>query len=189
MANASGSHSPRNTTEFPRSSGDLYVTPAEAVQRLYAAQPRLRYTKLWDASAGLGHIVKALQDLGCDAVGTELADHPHERVAEIETGVDLLDLTEPRAPVAVINPPFDDAARHIGHLLDLGCTVYALLRLNFIAAKRHAPLMRWCSHVLILGRVKILPPGAVDKGFSPTIDFAWLRFGQTPAQLKELKRI
>lgn len=189
MANASGSHSPKNTTDYPRSAGDLYLTPAEAVERLYAAQPKLRYQVAWDASAGLGHIVRAIRDLGCEAVGTELTDHPYERVAPVETGVDLFELAEPRAPVAIINPPFGDAARHVDHLLDLGCTVYALLRLNFVAAKRHAALMKWCSHVLILGRVKILPPDAQDKGFSPTIDFAWLRFGQSLAQLKELRRI
>lgn len=189
MSNSSGSHAHQNGTDYARSAHDLYVTPPEAVERLLRDRPILIEVKTWDASAGLGHIVKTINDAGGHCTGTDLHDHPYQKVAPVITGVDALSLLDPFASVAVINPPYNAAHDHIDHLRRIGCTVYALVRLNFIAAKRHAELMKHCSHVLILGRVKILPPDAVDKGMSPTIDFCWLRVTPSLQPLKEVKRI
>lgn len=190
MGNASGSHATPNATQYERSNADLYCTPASAVHALHEAVDLTEGGILWDSSAGLGHIVAALRDCGITCIGTELHDHPHDKVAGISTGVDLFLLSRPLSNNAIINPPYAQAAQHIRHMLDIGCeSVWALLRLNFIAAKKHADLMDRCSDILIVGRAKILPPDAVDKGFSPTIDFAWMRFGQQPSRLKTLRRI
>jgi hypothetical protein len=32
------------------------------------------------------------------------------------------------------------------------------------------------EEILMVGRVGMLPPGAVDKGMSPSIDYAWFLF-------------
>ena len=48
-----------------------------------------------------------------------------------------------------------------------------LLRWNWIAAKGRADLLKHCHAVIIAGRLKMLPPGALDLGHGATTDFAW----------------
>lgn len=178
LMNNAGSHRHQSLPQYERSHGDLYVTPAEAVERLYRARPGLRSTLVWDSSAGLGDIVDAVTKCGGLAVGTELHDHPLPKRAPIRTGVDLFDFTAETAPTftCVVNPPYNQADRHIRHMLNLGCEVYAIMRLNFIAAKKRAHLLPHLRDVMLTGRTKMLPPGAEDKGMQPSVDFAWFYF-------------
>ena len=76
----------------------------------------------------------------------------------------------------VMNPPFKDAEAHVRHALQLlpdRGTLAVLLRMNWIAAKGRADLLKHCHTAIIAGRLKMLPPGALDRGHSGTTDFAW----------------
>jgi hypothetical protein len=177
LQNNAGSHRNAALPQYERSPHDLYTTPADPVQRLYKSRPWLAQTIVWDSSAGLGHIVKAVRDCGGEAIGTELTDHPFSKlVDDIEMGVDFLALEQPRASHLVINPPYNAADRHIAHGLKLGCTVFAIMRVNFICAKKRAFLLPYLREILMVGRTHMPPPGAVDQGQSPSIDYAWFRF-------------
>jgi hypothetical protein len=174
--NTGGSHRHGALEQYERSSSDLYTTPADAVLRLYKARPHLKAMTVWDSSAGLGHIVSAVVTAGGSCIGTELHDHPHPRVAGIQTGFDLLKTQHPFSNMAVVNPPYNQADKHIRHMLNLGCDVWAILRFNWITAKGRAHLMPHLEEILMVGRVGMLPPGVVDKGMSPSIDYAWFLF-------------
>ncbi len=176
LHNAAGSHRHASLEQYERSHADLYTTPADAVQRLYQARPYLRSKVVWDSSAGLGHIVKAIRDMGCEAYGTELHDHPFPKVTEIQTGVDLFGVEEAYCDVCVVNPPFNEADRHIRYMTVLGCEVWALLRFNWICAKKRDDMLHKLREILMVGRVGMLPPGVVDKGMNPSVDFAWFKF-------------
>ena len=76
----------------------------------------------------------------------------------------------------VMNPPFKDAEAHVRHALQLlpdRGTLAVLLRMTWIAAKGRADLLKHCHTEIIAGRLKMLPPGAQDRGHSGTTDFAW----------------
>ena len=76
----------------------------------------------------------------------------------------------------VMNPPFKDAEAHVRHALQLlpdRGTLAVLLRMTWIAAKARADLLKHCHMEIIAGRLKMLPPGALDRGHSGTTDFAW----------------
>ena len=178
LLNSAGSHRNASLEQYERSPADLYTTPAEAVHRLYKARPHLKHTLVWDSSAGLGHIVKAAIEAGGPAVGTELHVHPWEPVASIRTGCDLFEFTRDTVPsyTCVVNPPYKGADQHIVHMLFLGCNVYALLRYNWITAKKREFLLPYLREILMVGRTHMPPPDVVDKGQSPSIDYAWFVF-------------
>ena len=176
LQNAAGSHRHAALPQYERSGGDLYITPSEAVERLYCARPHLKGLKVWDSSAGLGHIVKAVFDAGGWCIGTELHAHDHDTVMPVAVGIDLLTLSVPYERTCIVNPPYNHADKHIRHMLALGCTVHAILRFNFITAKKRAFLLPHLREILMTGRTKMLPPGVADKGMQPAIDYAWFTF-------------
>lgn len=180
LQNAGGSHRHASLPQYDRSMADLYVTDPDSVFRLYRARPALKERRAWDSSAGLGHIVKAIKDCGGQAFGSDLFDHPFEKVAKITPGIDLFSVDVAPCAVAIVNPPYKHARRHILYMLNLGCEVYALLRVNFIAGKKAAVLLPNLREILLVGRPKMLPPDAEDKGMSPSIDYAWMRFSPEP---------
>ena len=176
LQNSAGSHRHASLEQYDRSANDLYTTPADAVARLYKARPALRDQLAWDSSAGLGHIVAAIHAAGGRAIGTELHDHPFTKVAEVETGIDALMTETPMGDVCIINPPYNQADKHIRHMTVLGLEVWALLRFNWICAKRRDDMLHKLREILIVGRMHMPPPGSVDKGMSPSVDYAWFRF-------------
>jgi hypothetical protein len=178
LQNVGGSHRHPSLPQYERSEADLYTTPFEPVQRLYAARQALKNTFVWDSSAGLGHIVDAIHKCGGPVVGSDLHDHPFPKVAPLSVGVDLFSFTRLDVPAytCVVNPPYKQARQHIRHMLDLGCEVYALLRVNFLTGKRVQPLFPHWRALLLVGRVGMLPPGVEDKGMSPQIDYGWFHF-------------
>lgn len=188
LSNNAGSHRNATLPQYARSTADLYTTPTDAVRRLYAARPQLISTLVWDSSAGLGHIVAAVLDIGGPIVGTELHDHQYPKVALIRTGVDLFSFTPDRVPAhtCIVNPPYNGADKHIRHMLALGCEVYALLRFNFICAKRRQWMLDHLTQILLVGRQHMPPPDAIDQGMSPSIDYAWHYFEPTPKTNKNV---
>ena len=176
MQNAAGSHSINKPTTYKRSANELYITNFESVQALLEHAPYLANVVTWDPSAGLGHIVSHINTLGGNCIGTDLHRHPYAYAAEVQTGINVFSLDLRKGDYAVANPPYKDWQRHVEHLLKINCPVWALLRLNVIAAKRVKPLLSHLAEILIVGRQKIRPPDTEDKGLQPSIDFAWFRF-------------
>lgn len=178
LQNTAGSHRHASLPQYERQASDLYTTPFEAVQRLYNARQGLKNTFVWDSSAGLGDIVAAVRKCGGPCIGSDLHDHPWPKKAEIETGVDLFSFTALDVPAytAIVNPPYNAADRHIDHMLKIGCEVYAILRINWVAGKKRAYLLPHLREMLIVGRQGMLPPGVEDKGMNPSVDYAWFHF-------------
>jgi hypothetical protein len=164
----------------PRHAADLYETPLEAVEML------LRHVLLQgpvlEPSAGRGAIVVALRRQGLQVRASDRYDHAPEPTLGIGIGVDFLSTTSMSGCRSIVmNPPFKAAEAHVRHALQLlpdGGTLAALLRMNWIAAKARADLLKQCHATIIAGRLKMLPPGAVDRGQGATTDFSWFVFGR-----------
>lgn len=90
-----------------------------------------------------------------------------------------------------MNPPFKGSDQHVRHALRLlpdDGTLAALLRMNWRAAKRRADLLPHVRLEVILERLKMLPPGAVDRGHGGTTDFSWFVFGRQPVEATRVIR-
>ena len=172
----------------PRSVGELYETPASAVDAL------LQHTKLvlgmfnansstlrgpvLEPSAGKGAIAKRLRHHGHTVVAYDL--HDWYGAEGVEPSIDFLAQSDTRGCKSIVmNPPFKDADAHVRHALNIlpqHGTLYVLLRLTWIAAKKRADLLPHIEKIIICGRLKMLPPNTRDAGHSGTVDFAWFIF-------------
>ena len=175
--------------DHPRQATDLYETPPAAVEMLLRHVPL--QGPVLKPSAGRGAIVRELRKSGLEVHASDLHDHQAEPALGIETGVDFLSMTTTACNSIVMNPPFRDAEAHIRHALQLlpdGGTLAALLRMTWIAAKARTDLLKQCHATIIAGRLKMLPPGARDRGHSGTTDFAWFIMRREIVQATRLVR-
>jgi hypothetical protein len=62
------------------------------------------------------------------------------------------------------------------------------LRMTWIAAMARADLLRHCHVEIIAGRLKMLPPGARDRGHGGTTDFSWFIMRREIVQATRLVR-
>jgi hypothetical protein len=176
--------------DHPRHAADLYETPAEAVAML------LRHIALHgpvlEPSAGRGAIVRELRRNGLQVRASDLYDHGAEPALGIETGADFLSLTSVSSCRSIVmNPPFKDAEAHVRHALQLlpdRGTLAVLLRMTWIAAKSRADLLKHYRAIIVAGRLKMLPPGARDRGHGGTTDFAWFIMGREIVSATRLVR-
>jgi hypothetical protein len=161
--------------DHPRHAADLYETPPDAVEMLLRHVPLLG--PVLEPSAGRGAIVAALRRQGVQVLASDLYDHGAEPALAIQTGVDFLSTTSTSGCRSVVmNPPFKDAEAHVRHALQLlgeRGILAVLLRMTWIAAKGRADLLKHCHTEIIAGRLKMLPPDALDRGHSGTTDFSW----------------
>ena len=176
--------------DHPRHAADLYETAAEAVGML------LRHVQLPDPvlepSAGRGAIVRELRRAGLQVQASDLHDHQAEATLGIETGVDFLSMSSLSGCRSIVmNPPFKDAEAHVRHALRIlpdGGTLAVLLRMTWIAAKGRADLLAQYHTAIIAGRLRMLPPGACDRGHSGTTDFAWFVMRREAVEATRLVR-
>ena len=156
-----------------RHPADLYETPASAVDALLRHETPS--DRILEPSAGKGAIVKRLRHHDHTVVAYDL--HDWYGSEGIEPGVDFLTQSDTRGCKSIVmNPPFKDADAHVRHALNIlpqHGTLYVLLRLTWIAAKKRRDLLPHIDKIIIVGRVKMLPPNVEDKGHSGTVDFAW----------------
>jgi len=164
--------------DHPRHAADLYETSPDAVEMLLRHVPL--QGPVLEPSAGRGAIVRELRKSGLEVHASDLHDHQAERALGIETGMDFLSMSSTSGCRSIVmNPPFKGADAHVRHALQLlpdGGTLAVLLRMNWIAAKGRADLLEHCHMEIIAGRLKMLPPGAIDRGHSGTTDFSWFIF-------------
>jgi hypothetical protein len=161
---------------------DRYETPAQAVEMLLKAVPQLKRVPVLDPSAGRGKLVDALLDGGCEEVyGAEL--HRVDAMVDgIDFGRDFLEATSETVKPArdiVMNPPYNAADAHVRHALSIvprNGKVCVLLRMTWIAAKKRADLLPLLDSLIMVGRLKMLPPNVPDRGFGGAVDFAWFVF-------------
>lgn len=157
----------------PRHPEDLYETPASAVDALLRHETPS--DRILEPSAGKGAIARRLRHHGHTVVAYDL--HDWYGAEGVEPGIDFLAQFDTRKCKSIVmNPPFRDADKHVRHALNIlpqHGTLYVLLRLTWIAAKKRADLLPHIEKIIIIGRTKMLPPNVEDKGHSGTVDFAW----------------
>ena len=167
--------------EDERDPHDNYETPPDAVHQL------LSNVKLdggvWDPSCGRGNIIKALRDGGVPLdrlIATDKHQHtPLDGTSVMVFGLDFLNQSIGPATNIVMNPPYSKADEHVRHALAIvpsAGLVCVLLRLTWVAAQKRADLLKHLTKVIIVGRLKMLPPDVPDRGHNGSVDFAWFVF-------------
>jgi len=163
---------------------DLYETPFEAVKMLFDNH-KFGVGNTIDPSCGRGMIIKHIQKIDPDRpiIGTDL--HSYRPVVSrdiIGYGIDFEKATRNQignAKHIIMNPPYKAADAHVRKALELvprGGVVASLMRLNWMAAQKRREFLSVISKIIIVGRIKMLPPDVEDKGYSGTVDFAWFVF-------------
>jgi hypothetical protein len=121
--------------------GDLYETPAVAVEALLHVEPIPH--RIWEPACGHGNIVKVLRAAGREVVATDLVNYGEPITPPGYYGVDFL--MERRAPegceAIVTNPPFMLAEQFVAHALEITPLVVMLLRLAFLESERRCHIL------------------------------------------------
>lgn len=177
--------------EDERDPHDNYETPPDAVHQLLS-NVRLEGS-VWDPSCGRGNIVRALIEAGRPASGSDKYPWPTLglRVGhEVQFDYDFLTCMETTHNI-VMNPPYSKADEHVRHairIIDSGKMVCVLLRLTWMAAIKRADLLKHLHKIIIVGRLKMLPPDVPDRGHNGAVDFAWFVFVPYPVESTAIVR-
>ena len=165
--------------EDERDPHDNYETPPDAVHQL------LSNVKLdggvWDPSCGRGNIVRTMIEAGRSASGSDKYRWPTPGLrlgVDVSFDYDFLKSMETPSNI-VMNPPYSKADEHVRHALRIvenDRLVCVLLRLTWVAAQKRADLLKHLTKVIIVGRLKMLPPDVPDRGHNGAVDFAWFVF-------------
>jgi hypothetical protein len=165
-------------TKFERAAEDFYPSAAGVIDKLLA-HVWVPPVPIWECAAGDGELIKQLSAAGRDRViGTDLVDRGSPLV---KSGVDFLKQTSmpDGAKVIITNPPYKISNEFVEQALDLDAELTIML-LKYDWAGATGPdrtkLVRHVSDIVRLGRLKMLPPGAIDKGHNGAVDFAWFVF-------------
>jgi hypothetical protein len=164
-------------------SNDLYETPACAIRTLMNVEglPRV----IWEPCAGRGAISRELISAGHAVIASDLVAYPGADNG-IETGVDfLMEWKPPTGCSAIVtNPPFKNSDAFIRHGIELGCTVYVLLRLMAIEGSNRSDIID--RHLIrIRAGIERLPMMHREGWGGPRIGnsgapFAWFVFSALP---------
>lgn len=200
--------------EDERDPHDNYETPESAVHQLLS-HVKLQ-GDIWDPSCGRGMIVKALIEGGRPMTMVHASDKyiwkpiKDAVMPRLHYGVDFLKTDQMFAESSniVMNPPFKESDPHVRHALrliprrlatvgemlanpnhaEVAPKLCVLLRLTWIAAKKRADLLDFLQKIIIVGRLKMLPPDVQDDGFGGAVDFAWFIFEPYIAGATEIVR-
>ena len=165
---------PKMTSGYERERDDFYPSPPGVIESLFRFVP-FGDGRIWEPAAGDGALVDQIRAAGRECVGTDLVDRGR---ADIEPRVDFLFERAPLASSIITNPPYKLADQFIRHAIDIGVDrVALLLPVKWLAGTGPRwELTRHVTDVVLMGRLKMLPPGAIDLGKNPTTDFAWIVF-------------
>src|SRR5262249_10536596 len=127
---------------------------------------------IWEPACGDGAMSRLLWHWsGVPVVSSDLVGRGYG-----QSGLDFLRTRKLRAPNVVTNPPFKLWQAFAQHALDLDAEKVVLLgRLLLLEGWDRSLFFRETrlARVWVVGRAKMLPPGAADKGMSGMICFAW----------------
>ena len=152
---------------FERRDKDKYYTPKAAVLPLL---PHLKpNTTFFEPCAGDGRLIEHLEEAGhiCKYACDIEPEHP--RVCKR----DALEISHVSADCVITNTPWDRKIMHpfIEHFARM-CPTWMLFDANWLFTKQAAPYMRWCSKVVVIGRVKWIE----DSKMTGKDDSVWALF-------------
>jgi len=136
-------------SNFERVERDFYPTPKAAVEPLL---PHLKpNSTFFEPCAGDGRLIRHLEEAG----------HTCKYACDIEPmdgrvcKRDALEVSHVSADYVITNPPWNRKILHpiIEHYAQLAPT-WMLFDANWLFTKQAAPYMRWCSKIVVIGRVK-----------------------------------
>lgn len=154
---------------FKRARHDYYPTDAKLTRALLAVESFPG--GIWEPACGNGAMSRLLRRAGNATTSTDLIGRGYGR-----GGVDFLATDKLLQPNVVTNPPFNLWQAFAWHALELGAAKVVLLgRLLLLEGWDRAAFFTGTrlTRVWVVGRAKMLPPGAKDKGHSGMIAFAW----------------
>lgn len=154
---------------FTRAEHDFYPTDPALTRALLSVE-FFRGGRIWEPACGDGAMSEILAERH-KVVSTDLQSLGYGR-----GGMDFLKAKTLRAENIVTNPPFNLWMPFAQKALDLGAEKVALLgRLLLLEGWERSEFFRktHLTRVWVVGRGKMLPPGAEDKGHSGMICFAW----------------
>lgn len=154
---------------FAREENDFYPTDPALTRALLSVETFSG--GVWEPACGDGAMAKIMGESGIEVTSTDLVDRGHG-----VPGVDFLEAPLLLRPNVVTNPPFKLWQPFAEHALALKADKVVLLgRVLMLEGWKRAEFFQRSSlsRVWVVGRAKMLPPGAKDKGHSGMIAFAW----------------
>jgi hypothetical protein len=164
--------SPRMTVGgYEKEKDEFYPTPA-VLTRVLLENERFD-GDIWEPACGDGAMSRVLSAAGHTVISTDLIDRGYG-----EAYIDFLKQDRLRAPNIVTNPPFGLWKEFAQHAHRLGARKIVLFNKLAIAGNQtHSQVMiktGLARILIVVGRVNILPPGAVDKGMNARNgNYAW----------------
>lgn len=162
-------------SDFERRPHDAYETPASAVTPLLPHLRGIRYFA--EPCAGRGLLIQHLEAAGLRCLyASELQTGLTPLVNGIAEGIDALTTSARNyssAQAIISNPPWTREILHplIRHLSAILPT-WLLFDADWVHTKQASPLVRHCSHIISVGRVKWIA-GSANSGKD---NAAWHRF-------------
>ena len=154
---------------FDRAEHDFYPTDISLTRALMSVET-FAGDGIWEPACGDGAMSRILKR-GYDVVSTDIQSYGYGR-----GGVDFLRTKTLRRLNIATNPPFKLWRQFAQHALALKAEKVALLgRLLLLEGWERSRFFQesHLTRVWVVGRAKMLPPGAEDKGHSGMIAFAW----------------
>lgn len=167
-----------NHTNKEREINDYYATDPIAIDALLRGA-ELNH-RVWECSAGEGHLSKRLIELGYDVRSTDLIERGYG-----EGNVDFLQTTEVWDGDILTNPPYKYAKEFIEHAMKVipdGRKVFMFLKLQFLEGKARGELFRkYPPRCVYVSRSRILcaKNGRFDEmraARGSAVAYAWYEF-------------
>ncbi len=159
-------------SDFARRPMDAYATPYEAVPPLLPfLAPGTRYC---EPCGGDGSLIRHLAQHGMICIGASDID-PRDPNVTLADALCLCAEVFAGADAIITNPPWTRYLLHplISHLMRIAPT-WLLFDASWPHTRQAAAYLRYCSHIVSVGRVKWIP----DSPYSGKDDAAWYRFDE-----------
>ena len=147
--------------------------------RFYRQAAELNH-KIWECSAGQGHLSERLIELGYEVRSTDLIDRGYG-----EGGIDFLQTTKMWDGDILTNPPYKYAKEFIEHAMTIipdGRKVFMFLKLQFLEGKARGELFKkYPPRYVYVSRSRILcaKNGMFEEmkaGGGSAVAYAWYEF-------------
>ena len=158
---------------FPRDARDEYETPIEAVERLL--QHESFPGGCWDSSTGRGDIVRALRAFLRQNAHRRHRHRPRPRLPRRNGHAGRLRQHRHQSAFQGRRCACPPRPRAAVRRRQAGGT--AAFQLD-CSPEARADLLSRFANMIIVGRLKMLPPGVSDLGYSGSVDFAWFVFSK-----------